>query len=556
MITFRLKLFLACLFISTEAVLAQPVCPTSGTVSANCLTTGNLTINGSTLTVNAGVTMQVTGNLFVVNGGIINGTGATFTLGNLTEGYGSTNTINGGTYNIGAFSSGGGGNFTMTGASINISPAGAVALAGNALVVNSSTFTGVTNWSVNVTSLAMNGTSVTASGSIQLEDATVSNGTFIAGTSFSTTNGTNTISNSVITAGTTASVKNTSFTNSSLDVEGLLTIQSGNVSFDNSTINSGKGNAGTNDADALTMNGGGILTLTGGSAMNVRGSVTNNEWYIDNSTVTVTGDFDNAGSEILEVRNNGSINVNGDFNNSGSGSVSADSGGFVGVAGDYNNNGGGSTDVNGGTLLVGGTYSGGAPTGDAGSCSGGSGGCCGSGCAALPVSLLEFKGNYQDGRIQLSWSTASEIDNDFFEVERSFDGVNFDKIATVNGNGTSTEKLNYELYVGNVIASASTQYFRLSQTDFDGTHVKLMIIAVHKNKITSVSRIYPNPAKGEIAFSLADDSSIAGSIFDLSGALILQFSSPRVEVAGLKRGTYLVEWTINGERQTERLIVQ
>ncbi len=328
---------------------------------------------------------------------------------------------------------------------------------------------------------------------IQLEDATISGGTFTAGTSFSTTNGTNTISGADIDAGTTATIKNTSFSNSTLDAAGLLTIQSGDVSFDNSTINSGTGNAGPNDADALKMNGGGSFTLTGNTQMNVRGSVTNNEWYIDDSDVIVTGDFDNAGNEILDVYNNGTINIQGDFDNSGNGNVNVGSGGLIDVDGDFDNTGGGDVDVDGGTFVVDGDFDGSDPTGDGGDCTAGGGGCCGVGCATLPITLLDFESVLNGSVVSLKWTTASELNNDYFTIEESFDGINFKEVATVPGAGT-TQSVSYYSFQDEIVFSTNAyMYYRLSQTDFDGTHVKLKVNIVPLDFRNIEIRIFPNP---------------------------------------------------------------
>jgi hypothetical protein len=543
--------------ISYTSTYAQ--CPTSGTISANC-TSSSLTISGSTLNVDPGVIVTVTGTLTVKNGGIINGTGATFNVGGLAETNASTNTFNGGTYNTGSFSTGNGGDFAMDGVTVNISPSGSVSIAGTNVTIDNSTFTGVTNWSVNVSSFSMTDTDITASGSIQFEDATISGGTFTAGTSFSTTNGTNTISGSTISAGTTATVKNTTFTNSSLDAAGLLTIQSGSVSFDNSTINSGTGNVGTNDAQALTMNGGGVLTLTGNSQMNVRGWLTNNELYIDGSDVVVTGDFDNAGSEILEVSNDGSISVGGDFNNSGSGSVSADDGGIVQVDGDYDNSGGGSTDVNGGGIVVGGTFSGNTPTGDADTnCTGGSGGCCGDACATLPVQLVSFKVVQDENIINIKWSTVSEQDNSHFTLEKSLDGESFVDFAIVEGAGSSNEKNDYK--VVDLLSSTQSIYYRLSQTDFDGTKEFLGVAAASSHETTLALKVYPNPVtKGEhIQISGSLTSLTNWKVYGLNGKVIgcgVLNQYPWIETSSWDKGLYFLQLATENSSQTFRIFVE
>ena len=121
----------------------------------------------------------------------------------------------------------------------------------------------------------------------------------------------------------------------------------------------------------------------------------------------VTGNFDNAGSGVVTISNGGTLTVDGDYDNAGSGSTTVDGGGMV-VGGDYEGDdpvvtGGGDED-----------------------CSGGSGGCCGSACSSLPVSLVSFKVTAGLGQVQLSWQTSSELNNDYFNILRSSNGTNFE----------------------------------------------------------------------------------------------------------------------------------
>ena len=86
---------------------------------------------------------------------------------------------------------------------------------------------------------------------------------------------------------------------------------------------------------------------------------------------------------------------------------------------------------------------------------------------ALPVELISFNGVAENNEVRLTWETASELNNDFFDVERSQNGLNFEKIGTVKGNGNSNILNQYTFldkdpYVG-------FNYYRLKQVDYDGT---------------------------------------------------------------------------------------
>jgi hypothetical protein len=86
----------------------------------------------------------------------------------------------------------------------------------------------------------------------------------------------------------------------------------------------------------------------------------------------------------------------------------------------------------------------------------------------LPVELTSFTGHQRDRNNLIEWQTASENNNDYFTLERSNDGGHWVNVADVNGAGTSTLLLNYD-YQDYLFLQNSINYYRLSQTDFDGT---------------------------------------------------------------------------------------
>ena len=138
-------------------------------------------------------------------------------------------------------------------------------------------------------------------------------------------------------------------------------------------------------------------------------------------------------------------------------------------------------------------------------------------CVVLPVELSSFEIQCKDRLTELKWQTASEINNDFFTIERGRDAVHFEPVALVNGNGNSSQIINYTWTDDNPFNG--TAYYRLKQTDFDGAFEYSKIIAVDCNK-TTVFSIYPNPI--ENVFLL--NSTYAGSIslIDQAGRVVLE----------------------------------
>ena len=113
--------------------------------------------------------------------------------------------------------------------------------------------------------------------------------------------------------------------------------------------------------------------------------------------------------------------------------------------------------------------------------------------ASLPIKLLSFTAFKNLNKISLSWSTSSEINFDFFEIDKSTDGKAFHSIAKVKGHGTTDELNEYSLddekpYIGK-------NYYRLKSVDFDGFTEYFKVVLVDFDGKKNFS-IYPNPSDG------------------------------------------------------------
>jgi len=145
--------------------------------------------------------------------------------------------------------------------------------------------------------------------------------------------------------------------------------------------------------------------------------------------------------------------------------------------------------------------------------------CPGPCLSVLPVTLVSFDGENHENYNLLEWSTASELNNDYFLLQRSIDGTNFEELATINGNGNSSSLLNYNYQHNN---PNELEYYRLKQVDFNGDFEYSKIIAINSKKDISIN-IYPNPATNNLFFNLSksqNDSytisytNILGAVFD------------------------------------------
>lgn len=170
----------------------------------------------------------------------------------------------------------------------------------------------------------------------------------------------------------------------------------------------------------------------------------------------------------------------------------------------------------------------------------------------LPVELLSFTANATgSSKVKCAWTTASEINNDFFTVQRSRDGVTFTNIGKANGNGTTSLLHQYEFNDENALPGIS--YYRLLQTDYDGTTTTSPIVAVHLKDNHSI-RIFPVPADQSVVVSAIDDESVSYTIYDADGKLVQKDVYPgnasgfTIPTAHLENGIYHLE-IISGNHQ-------
>lgn len=173
---------------------------------------------------------------------------------------------------------------------------------------------------------------------------------------------------------------------------------------------------------------------------------------------------------------------------------------------------------------------------------------------ALPVELIEFRASTNDCRVLLEWATASEINNEYFELERSVDGLQFDYLAIVEGAGNSNQIINYSSIDAQPNAA---NYYRLKQVDFDGQFVYSDIIYVAsdcrlvKENIEALT-LFPNPVIEQFVHLRFDVqkteqtplivSDVSGKIWIQQPILIQQGQNQQtIQLQGLPAGTYFLK---------------
>ncbi len=141
--------------------------------------------------------------------------------------------------------------------------------------------------------------------------------------------------------------------------------------------------------------------------------------------------------------------------------------------------------------------------------------------AILPLTLLSFDAEKKGGKVETKWQTEQEVNTDYFDVERSTNGVNFASIGQVKATGLK-QKSNYSL-TDNTPPQSNTLYYRLKMLDRDGTFEYSKVKSISNKASKGDIKIYPNPISNTIKAELTSISSgdIDISIVDAFGKVVL-----------------------------------
>ena len=155
----------------------------------------------------------------------------------------------------------------------------------------------------------------------------------------------------------------------------------------------------------------------------------------------------------------------------------------------------------------------------------------------FPVTLTSFSAKLAKDHISLDWSTASEINNEKFVIERSTDAKEWKAIATVKGAGNA-QKVNNYLFkdITGIALQSPTLYYRLKQVDFDGQYEYSSVASVNLGLKGDV-HIYPNPTIAEpftVDFETHRNADVAINLIDLTGKVVSNTS------ANLERGRHIL----------------
>ena len=308
-----------------------------------------------------------------------------------------------------------------------------------------------------------------------------------------------------------------------------------------------------NNNDVINISAGHTVTKTGDLLVN-----TNNIVFNVYGNLVITGTLDLRNNLIFNIYSGGSVtiaNLSADQN----ASLTISGGGTATVTGDLTF--GGNADVTiDGTLTVDGnitvgnnsTLGGTGTVNVGGGCSQGTGSnFCNSG--PLPVDLTSFKAQEIEESVLVTWTTATELNNDYFTLEKSKNGRDFQPLAQVPGSGTTTQSQEYSFTDTHPWLGLS--YYRLSQTDFDGTTEIFKAVSVVFSGSFNAMSVSPNPVRDQ-ALTLRSvgwdkNEPLKLNIYSITGVLIGQnflttdyygnIEEPLLLDKKLEKGLYLFE---------------
>jgi hypothetical protein len=183
----------------------------------------------------------------------------------------------------------------------------------------------------------------------------------------------------------------------------------------------------------------------------------------------------------------------------------------------------------------------------------------------LPIELITFRGIVQSKSNKLFWSTASELNNNYFTLEKSSDAISFKPFAIISGAGNSTILNNYSYF--DLAPFNGITYYRLKQTDFDGTSKYANIISLdNKYDQINVSNVYPNPANQLVNFDFYSpiEGKLSVSVYAYNGQLISQESFSIQEgnnnlkkaINDYSKGIYLIHFYFDQTAYTHATILE
>ena len=178
------------------------------------------------------------------------------------------------------------------------------------------------------------------------------------------------------------------------------------------------------------------------------------------------------------------------------------------------------------------------------------------GVTPLSIELVEFSVEKLRNELNFKWITATENNNDYFTIEASSDNSNWDAIEIMAGAGNSSEEIYYELLNSNGLAYS---YFRLRQTDYDGTSTLSKSIHLSNSESSELS-VFPNPwTNGRLSINSSFEN-YSVYIYHASGIMVSQIANSNgsfveIENENFEKGVYFIKISNGNDLISKKLVI-
>lgn len=171
----------------------------------------------------------------------------------------------------------------------------------------------------------------------------------------------------------------------------------------------------------------------------------------------------------------------------------------------------------------------------------------------LPIELIQFNGTCENGKVKLNWQTSSEINNEYFTIERSNDMVEWEEVKRIPGAGNSNSILSYETFDPDPQPSS---YYRLRQTDYNGKTETFNPVFVKCSSAQNSIRVFPNPSTGIVNIDIPTGAvmqsvevinSLGQPVLNLITGDVKGGTVHTIDLSQLQSGTYYLRILVDGE---------
>ena len=177
-----------------------------------------------------------------------------------------------------------------------------------------------------------------------------------------------------------------------------------------------------------------------------------------------------------------------------------------------------------------------------------------------PITLASFTAEIDNATAILKWTTLSEENNDVIEIQRSFNGLDWDKIGEVDGQGTTDERTDYQFEDKNLVNG--TTFYQLNQIDFDGTVTLSDIVSITTDQLSDLEIGAVN--KQSINLTTALEGNASYRVFNSMGEMVA--NGEFIAIKGnqsiyyqsgvLASGFYIIQLEVKGQSVTRKYIIQ